>query len=175
MSIFYGDIGRALSTMSPSGAVEVLGERIDARSDGQVIEAGSLVVVLRGDPTGYVVQKLNPGQTPPKLPNHGKPIPKAEFQMNRAEAAALDRREQAEKRKRIRQGLRSGAIIAARLGALFGVGGGGIGLALGWVGLDDPAGIAILFGASLIIGVVSVVILFFVISLVCYSLGAGDG
>jgi hypothetical protein len=92
-----------------------------------------------------------------------------------AEAAALDRKEQAEKRKRLREGLRSGAIMAARLGALFGVVTGGIGLALGWVGRDEPAGIAILFGASLVIGVVSVVILFFVISLVCYSLGAGEG
>ena len=175
MSIHYGDIGRALSTLSPSGAVDVLGERLDARSDGQIIEAGSLVVVLRGDPTGYVVQKLNPGQTPPRVPNHGKPIPKADFQLNGTEAATVDRREQAERRKRLRQGLRSGSIVAGRLGALVGLGISGIGLGLGWVGLEEPSGFAIFLGTAVVIGAVAGVILFLVISLVSYSVGAGDG
>jgi len=174
MAIHYGDVGRALSTLCPSGAVDVLGERIDARSDGQIIEAGSFVVVLRGDPTGYVVQKLNPGQTPPKVPNHGKPIPKADFQLNHAEAAAVVRQEQTERRKRLRQGLRSGTMMAGRLGAMVGLLGGGIGWGLGWVGLEGPAAIAIFFAAALAIGAVAGVMVFLAISLVSYSLGGAD-
>jgi hypothetical protein len=175
VSIQYGDVGRALTTLAPSGAVDVLGERIDARSDGAVIEAGTLVVVLRGDPTGYVVRKLSPDQTPPKVPNRGKPIPKAEFQMTRAEAAAADRREQAELRRRVRDGLRKGSLTAGKLGALFGLACGCIGFALGRVGRDDPAGIAVLFGLSLVTGAAAGVVVFLLISLVSHSTGGADG
>ncbi len=175
MSIHYGDIGRALTTLSPSGAVDVLGERIDARSDGVVIEAGSFVVVLRGDPTGYVVQKLNAGQTPPKVPNHGQPIRKAEFQLSGAEAAAAERREQAEAQKRLRDGLRSGSRIAGKWGAAVGLVSGAVGLALGWVGADDPWGVIALLGFPPIIGAVTGVILFWLISLISYSTGGADG
>ena len=175
MSIHYGDIGRALTTLAPSGAVDVLGERIDARSDGTVIEAGSFVVVLRGDPTGYVVQKLNPGQTPPKVPNHGKPIRKAEFQLSGSEAAAAERREQAESQKRLRAGLRSGSRIAGKWGAAVGLVSGAIGLALGWVGADDPTGIAVLLSLAPVGGAASGMCLFLLLSLVSYTTGGADG
>ncbi len=175
MSIHYGDIGRALTTLAPSGAVDVLGERIDARSDGAVIEAGSFVVVLRGDPTGYVVKKLDPDQTPPKVANHGQPIRKAEFQLNGAEAAAAGRREQAESQKRLRDGLRSGRHIAGKWGALVGLVIGAIGWALGGVGADDPAGIAVLMSLSPVGGAVTGVGLFLLLSLVSSTAGGADG
>jgi hypothetical protein len=175
MSIHYGDIGRALSTLCPSGAVDVLGERLDARSDGQVIEAGSLVVVLRGDPTGYVVQKLNPGQTPPKVPNHGQPIPKAEFQLSHAEAAAVERQEQADRRKRLRQGLRAGCLLGGKLGCLLGLGCGGIAWGCGWFGVAEVGSIVVLFGASLLIGAVAGIAFFLVMTLFSYSLGGAEG
>jgi hypothetical protein len=155
--------------------VEVLGERIDARSDGRVIEAGSWVVVVRGDPTGYVVQPFDPDRPPPKLPNHGQPIRKAEFQLTRAEAALIDSREQTEARKRFRQGLRTGSVAAGKVGAAVGAGGGALGLVLGWARWDDPAGVATLFGLSLVVGVVAGVVLFCGFSLVGSALGEGDG
>jgi NfeD-like C-terminal, partner-binding len=89
MPVHIGDFGRALSRMAPSGAVEVNGERLDARSDGQVIEAGSNVIVLRGDPTGYVVRALEPGKPVPTLPRQGEEIVKADFARNTAATSAV--------------------------------------------------------------------------------------
>jgi hypothetical protein len=176
MAVRYGDVGRALSPMSPSGAVEVNGERVDARSEGGFIEVGSAVVVLRGDPTGYVVRKLDPGQPPPRVPNHGEPIPRAEFQRNAAEVEEFERRERAEARRRRLRGLRDGTIVAAAFGAVVGLLSGGAGWYFGWAGVADPAGGAVLLAASLAAGAASGVALFFVTGLVGAAFGfASEG
>src|SRR5262245_6076251 len=98
--------------MCPSGAVEVNGDRLDARSDGAFIEAGSHVVVVRGDPTGFVVRKLGPEDPLPDLPNHGERIRRAEFQRNRAEVAEAEREAAVEKRRRMRATVRYGGLSA---------------------------------------------------------------
>jgi len=120
MAIRVGDVGRALSDMFPSGAVEVNGKRIDARSESQPIEAGSTVVVLRGDPTGFVVRKVEPGQAVPKLPGHGTPIRRADFQRNSAEVAEVEREERSAKWKRQLHVFRVVGGGSGLLGALLG-------------------------------------------------------
>jgi hypothetical protein len=171
MAIRVGDVGRALSPMSPSGAVEVNGERLDARSDGPFIEAGSPVVVLRGDPTGYVVRKLEPGHPQPELPGHGEPIRKAEFQRNSAEAAGADRQERAEARRRFLKGLQYGSIAAASLGAIVGLTSGGTGWYFGWAAVADPLDGALLLAGWLFAGAATGVALFFVTGLIGVVLG----
>lgn len=175
-AIRVGDVGRALSPMSPSGAVEVQGQRVDARSELGVIEAGCPVVVLRGDPTGYVVRKLEPGQQPPQLPNHGEPIERAEFQRTHAQVAEADRREQAEARRRMLRALRYGSLAAAGLGAVVGLASAGAGLLFGWFGRAEPMAVALLLGGSLLVGAVTSVLLFFLTGLVGSVIGfASEG
>jgi hypothetical protein len=175
MVVHVGDVGRALSPMTPSGAVEVRGRRLDARSDGQFIEAGSPVIVLRGDPSGYVVRKLEAGQPPPELPGHGEPIRRAEFQRNSAEVAEAERQERAERRERLLQGLQTGSVAAGSLGAVVGLASGGVGWYFGWSGAADPLGLALLFGGSLVAGAVVSVALFFLTGLVGSVAGAFEG
>lgn len=175
MAIRIGDLGIAVSAMSPSGAVEVDGKRLDARSDGPFIPLGSVVVVLRGDPTGYVVRALEPGQEPPQLPGHGTPIPRAEFQRTSAEVAEVERAVRAEKRKRIRQGLRFGGIAAGSLGAFVGLASSGAGWLLGWAPADDPASGAMLLGGALVVGTATGVALFLLTGLIGSVLGMFEG
>ena len=175
MTVRVGDTGRALSPMAPSGAVEIGGVRLDARSDGQVIETDSTVVVVRGDPTGYVVRKLEPGQPVPRLPNHGRPIRKAAFQRNSAEVAEADREERRERRGRLLKSLRYGSIAAASLGAMVGLASGGLGWGFGWAGGTDPARLAALLGGSLGVGAAWGVALFFLTGWVGSLLGSFEG
>ncbi len=53
-AILPGDLGIAASPLHPSGVVEITGARIDALSEGQYIEAGAPIEVLRVE-RGYVV------------------------------------------------------------------------------------------------------------------------
>jgi hypothetical protein len=171
MAIRVGDIGRALSTMCPSGAVDVNGERVDARSSEGVIDVGSLVVILRGDPTGYVVRRLEPGQSPPHLPNKGEEIPKAEFQRNQTDVAEADRRERAEARREQIKRLQYGSIAAGSLGAVVGLISSGAAWCFGWAGDTEASGLALLLGGALVAGVVAGVILFFLTGLLRLILG----
>ncbi len=171
MSVRIGDIGRAVTPMSPSGAVEVNGKRLDARSDGPFIDAGSPIIVLRGDPTGYVVRKLEADQPTPKLPNHGKPIRKAEFQRNSAEVEQAEREERAEKRRRFRKMIRYGSIVAGSLGALVGLASGAAGWLFGWYGAAEAGQVAVLLGGSMGVGAVAGVALFFLTGLIGSVMG----
>lgn len=166
MAVRVGDIGRALSPMSPSGAVEVNGQRLDARSDGRFIEVGSQVVVLRGDPTGYVVCKLEPGDPPPTLSDHGEAIRKAEFQRSHAEVAEADRQERAEKRKELSRRLRREGRAAGGLGAFVGLGSGAAGWQFGWCGAVGSSDAAPWLGGALVVGAAAGVLLFFLARLV---------
>jgi hypothetical protein len=175
MTICVGDVGRAISRLSPSGAVEVNGRRLDARSDGRVIEPGSTVVVLRGDPSGYVVRELEPGQPPPEVPGHGRPIRKAEFQRTAAEVAEADRRDRADARQRLLRAMRYGSAAAGALGVATGLVSGGAGWYFGRAGVNDPAGIAVLLGGHAAAGAVAGVALFFLTGLVGSVLGVFGG
>ena len=175
MEIRVGDIGRALSPMSPSGVVDVNGERLDARSNGRFIEAGSLVVVLHGDPTGYVVRKLEPGQTPPRLPDHGEPIRKADFQLNSIEVAQADRHERTATRKQLLQQWHHDRSVAVCLGPLAGLVSGVVGWSFGWSGLTDLGSVALLLGGSVAVGAFASVCLFTLAAWVTSMLGMFEG
>jgi hypothetical protein len=175
MRVHVGDVGRAISPMCPSGAVEVNGMRLDARSDGAFIEAGSPVIVLRGDPTGFVVRRLGPGDPIPSLPNNGERIRRAEFQRTSAEVAEAEREEQAERRRRMRETMRFGSLTAASFGALVGLASGGFGWATGRAGEVGPEDAAILLGGSLAAGAVLGVGLFFLSGMVGSVVQMFDG
>jgi hypothetical protein len=91
MHIKVGDIAIAATPMCPSGTVEFNRMRLDARTDGKFIEAGSRVMILRGDPTGYVVMKLDVNEPIPDVPGLGEIIRKGEHQRNSAEVEEVDR------------------------------------------------------------------------------------
>ncbi|MFO0799519.1 MAG: hypothetical protein U0804_18780 [Gemmataceae bacterium] len=114
-----GDLGTALTVLSPSGVVELEGRRLDARSDGAAIPAGAAVVVLRGDPTGYVVREVGPDHPFPALPDAGAEIARPEFQRNSAEVRRAEAADEAELRRRWK--------VAARFRVVAGVFGGMIG------------------------------------------------
>lgn len=175
MPVHIGDFGRALSRMAPSGAIEVNGERLDARSEGQVIEAGSNVIVLRGDPTGYVVRVLEPGQPVPTLPRQGEEIVKADFARNTAEVAAVERKERAAEWKRQLQGIRYGTIAAASLGGIVGLLGAGAGLGFEWAEFTEPRDTAVLLGGSLLVGIVAGIAVFFASGWIGSLLGMMEG
>ena len=120
MSIRVGDVGRAVTMLAPSGKIEIDGVKFDARSDGSVIEAGSMVVVLRGDPTGYVVCLHVPGSRP--LPNHGEPIRKGDVHLSAKEAATAENNEERLRQAELRAEMRRGSMWSALLGALAGAG-----------------------------------------------------
>lgn len=175
MPVRVGDTGLALSPMSPSGSVEIDGVRHDARSDGRFIETGSRVIVLRGDTTGYVVSKLEPGKPVPRLPNHGDLIRKAEFQRSSAEVAAADREERERKWRDVVRGMKYGSLAAAALGGLVGLASGGLGWYFGWSGVAEPIPVATLLGGSLAAGAAFGVVLFFLTGWASSLFGAMEG
>ncbi|QDU24055.1 NfeD family protein [Urbifossiella limnaea] len=144
-----GDLGTALTAMSPSGVVELDGRRLDARSDGAPIPAGAAVVVLRGDPTGYVVRAVGPDQPIPQLPDAGAEIVRPEFMRNSAEVRRVEAADEAKLRRRWKVAARW-RVVAGVFGGLIGgqiLGDalappqvvlyrghaeGGLGLAVGW-------------------------------------------
>ena len=157
MAVCVGDVGRAVTVLAPSGKIEIDGARLDARSDGSVIEAGSMVVVLRGDPTGYVVRKHTPGSRP--VPNHGQTIPRGEFQQTRAEVAAAENNEYLARLAEVRTRMRRGVLWSVLLGAVAGVASAAMGLHFDWA--DESVTPATLYGASVGAGVVWAVVLYF--------------
>jgi hypothetical protein len=175
MRVHVGDVGQALSPMCPSGAVEVNGMRLDARSDGAFIEAGSPIIVLRGDPTGFVVRRIGPDEPIPRLPNNGERIRRAEFQRTSAEVAEAEREEQAERRRRMRETMRFGSLTAASFGILVGLASGGFGWLTGRADNLGWADLALLLGGSLAAGAVLGVGLFFLSGMVGSVVQMFDG
>jgi hypothetical protein len=152
--------------MSPSGAVEINGERLDARSDAGPIEAGSQIVVVRGDSLGFVVGKVELGKPLPPLPGQGELIATPEHRQNADEVAAADKQERATEVRTSRRRLRPGILAAGSLGAMVGLVSGAVGWFAGWVGNTDAATLAWLLGCSLTIGLVAGVVLFFLTGVV---------
>lgn len=118
MAIRVGDVGRALSPLGPSGAVELAGVRHDARSDGRFVPAGAEVEVVRADPTGFVVRPVEAGAAP--LPDHGRELFRAEFQRNSADVAEAEARELAELWRRHVKRVFVTAILAEPIGMAVG-------------------------------------------------------
>ena len=59
---FAGQLGEAATPLRPSGTVMVSGRRMDAVTDGEFIEAGSSVRVVRAHGMGLLVRRNIPGQ-----------------------------------------------------------------------------------------------------------------
>lgn len=57
---FAGQTGEALTPLRPSGTVIVGGKRLDAVTDGEFIEAGSPVRVVRSHGLGLIVRRVSP-------------------------------------------------------------------------------------------------------------------
>jgi hypothetical protein len=175
MTVCVGDVGRAVSPMTPNGTVEVGGRRLDARSEGLFIAAGSAVVVLRGDPMGCVVRPVEPGQAPPRLPGHGEPIASRGPYRTGAEVDAVERRVQADAARQLRQTLQYGLLAAGTLGVLVGLANGGYGWVSGRAGIAGAADAATFLAGSAGVGAVAAVALFVFTGLVGKVLGWLEG
>jgi hypothetical protein len=116
-----GDLGTAATPMCPSGLVLLDGRRLDARADGEAIPAGTSVVVLRGDPTGYLVRRVGPDHPLPQLPNAGAEIARPEFARNSSEVRKADARDEDERRREWDRAARNRASIAALVGTVGGI------------------------------------------------------
>jgi hypothetical protein len=102
MELHIGDRGEAVTPLAPQGLVQVNGRRLDARAEFGTIDAGTAVVVLRGDPAGLVVRAVTPGTELFPLPGQGERVFASfgevrEHVTRREEAAA--RRERALRRR----------------------------------------------------------------------------
>jgi membrane-bound serine protease (ClpP class) len=56
---WLGKRGTAASTLRPSGIADLEGERVDVVSDGEFIDAGEPITVVRVDGNRIVVRRLN--------------------------------------------------------------------------------------------------------------------
>jgi Tetratricopeptide repeat len=63
-----------MSSLHPQGFVRVDGQRYDARSQYEAIEADTEIVVVSGDLQGLVVSKVVPGLAIENLANYGKTV-----------------------------------------------------------------------------------------------------
>ena len=174
MTVRVGDVGRAVSPMTPNGTVEVGGRRLDARSEGLFVPAGTAVVVLRGDPMGCVVRAVEPGQSPPTLPGHGEPITTGPYRTS-AEIDAADRRDRDEAAREFRKVLQYGLLAAGTLGVLVGLANGGYGWVSGRAGIADAADAATFLAGSAGVGAVAAAALFVFTGLVGKVLGFFEG
>jgi membrane-bound serine protease (ClpP class) len=59
---YAGQVGEAATPLRPSGTVMVSGKRLDAVTDGEFIDAGSPVRVVRAHGMGLVVRRNIPAQ-----------------------------------------------------------------------------------------------------------------
>lgn len=174
MTVRVGDLGRAVSSMTPNGTVEVGGRRVDARSEGLFVPAGTAVVVLRGDPMGCVVRPVEPGQAPPTLPRHGEPITTGPYRTS-AEVEAADRRVRDEAAREFRKVLQYGLLAAGTLGVLVGLANGGYGWVSGQAGIADAADAAAFLAGSAGVGAVAAATLFVLTGLIGKVLGYFEG
>jgi membrane-bound serine protease (ClpP class) len=56
-----GQVGVALTDLRPSGAAQVLGERMDVVTEGEYVPLGSRVEVVRSDGYRHVVRVASAG------------------------------------------------------------------------------------------------------------------
>lgn len=157
MEIRVGDVGRAVTELSPGGAVELDGGRYPARSDDGVIPPDTPVEVVRGEKTCYVVRRVGSGGP---LPNKGEPIPPQGFESLRARTERADRAEARAARAELVRRVWRGGAVAAVCGAVAGMASAGLGL---WFDLANATGrdpVAMLAG-SLAAGAVAGIVLYF--------------
>jgi membrane-bound serine protease (ClpP class) len=62
LDAFAGQLGEAATPLRPSGTIMVSGKRVDAVTDGEFIEAGSPVRVVRAHGMGLLVRRNSAGQ-----------------------------------------------------------------------------------------------------------------
>ena len=55
---FTGQVGQAATPLRPSGTIIIAGKRLDAVTDGEFIEVGSAIRVVRAHGMGVVVRKV---------------------------------------------------------------------------------------------------------------------
>lgn len=66
---YVGQIGEALSRMSPGGMMKIDGERIHCFTEGGIVKRGDNVKVVRVSGSRLVVRKAEPGEEKPKEEN----------------------------------------------------------------------------------------------------------
>jgi hypothetical protein len=159
MPVRVGDVGRAVTPLAPYGRIEIDGVRHDARSDGGGVEVGNMIIVLGGDPTGYVVRKHIPGSPP--LPNHGEPARRGEAFQSSAEVATAENNERRARLAEVRGQMRRGATWAAFVGAVAGAASAWLGLHFDWA--DESVTPATLYAGSVAAGAAWAVVLYFVV------------
>jgi HEAT repeat protein len=74
MMVRVGDRGRTLSSLHPQGFVRISGKRRDARSERDIIEPETEVVVIGGDLQGLIVRPAASVQVVEHLPGYGQSV-----------------------------------------------------------------------------------------------------
>ncbi|MFO0822604.1 MAG: hypothetical protein U0792_05695 [Gemmataceae bacterium] len=120
MNLRVGDVGQAVTALSPSGYVEIEGVRRSAKSESTYIEAGTTVVVVRGEMPSFIVRQIEPGTTL-TLPNHGEEIAKPEAHRNAADVTAVECEEQRLAWQSLQRRMKIGAAAAGGFGLLIGI------------------------------------------------------
>jgi hypothetical protein len=144
MGVCVGDLGRAVTPLTPAGKVELHGERVDARAEAGYVSPGSTVVVVRGDAFGLVVRAVAPGEIV-TVAGLGAEIPKPEAEMTGAEIAAADELARVERRERFKEELADGTARSAGVGAAVGLGAAMLGR---WLAVDDVGGWDVVAGLA---------------------------
>ncbi|MFO0852125.1 MAG: NfeD family protein [Gemmataceae bacterium] len=121
MGVCVGDLGRAVSPLTPAGKVELHGERVDARAEAGYVPPGCRVVVVRGDAFGLVVRAVADGEVV-TVAGLGAEIPRLESEMTGEEIAAAAELARAERQERFREKLADGSVRAAVIGGAVGAG-----------------------------------------------------
>ncbi len=174
MAIRIGDVGRAVTAMTPSGYVEVHGRRLGARSEFGAIEVGSDVVILRGDPTGVVVRKWVAGESV-TVPNSGEDVTAAAAQRKAAQVAEVDRRDAEGLRMQRHLRFRAGVMAAGSLGGLVGLTSACVGWSLRLRDQLTPVEFVTLVGGSTGVGLAAGIALFFATGFLGKVIGAMRG
>lgn len=122
--VFVGDEAVAATVMRPGGMVLIAGQRFSARSNGEIIEAGTQVIITGGDNHGFTVQRIEQITSRESLSNFGQPAYANFGSSKRAQALAEEEKMRqwilARKRWIRRVGPLTGAAFAAAgLGVLW--------------------------------------------------------
>ncbi|MBA4186899.1 MAG: hypothetical protein C0467_02655 [Planctomycetaceae bacterium] len=161
MNVRIGDVGRAVSALSPSGYVEIDGVRRSARSEGTYIDAGRDVIVVRGEMPSFIVREIEPGIPLPRFPNHGTTIEKSEHQRNSADVAVSEQEEQRLAWKQLKRRMRIGAAASGAFGLLVGLANAALGGHYNWASVNETIQLPLLHAGSAAIGTAAAIVLYF--------------
>ncbi len=161
MNVRVGDVGRAVTALSPSGYVEIDGVRRSAQSEGSYIEVGSNIIVVRGEVPSFIVRQIEPGTPPDRLPNHGEVIGKSEHQMRSADVAEVEREQQRLAWEQLKRRMKIGAAASGASGFLAGLANAGLGWHFNWANVNESVGLPLLLGGSAALAAVWAVVLYF--------------